>query len=292
MTEFSLKKFRIVNSLLVIFILFTTLLLTKDIIRISLSKRESKINKIEDKTNSTIIKIKDIMGYASILEKNPFGRPLKLIPLISRRDTQTGDPLKELILVGTAVGPENLSYAIFEDKSHPEKTPKQEIFTYGEAVYDYGILTKIEREWIELTYGKKTFKIYIRDFQENGKERKDKEYTLASFARKIGERQYLLDQRKVQQALDNPEQILTDARLLPNIKNGKQEGFKILEVRPGGIYESLGLRNGDILLRVNNLEISNPEVAIQALSALRGMDTVTLDIIRDNVKMTMTYEIE
>ncbi len=113
-----------------------------------------------------------------------------------------------------------------------------------------------------------------------------------SFAKKVSERNYILDSRKVQQSLENPEQILTDARLLPNIKNGKQEGFIISEVVNGGLYHSLGLRNGDILLRINGLEISNPEVAIQAMSALRGMNRVGLDIIRNGKNMSMDYQIK
>ena len=95
----------------------------------------------------------------------------------------------------------------------------------------------------------------------------------------------------MQHALNNPEQLLTDARLLPNLKNNKQEGFKMFEVKRGGIYESLGLRNGDILLRVNELEISNPEVAINAMTAIKGMDRVSLDIIRNGEKLSMDYEI-
>jgi general secretion pathway protein C len=76
---------------------------------------------------------------------------------------------------------------------------------------------------------------------------------------------------------------------LPNIKDGRQEGFTISEVVPGGIYQSLGLRNGDILLKINGLEISNPEVAIQAMSALRGMNNVDLDIIRSGKNISMSY---
>lgn len=112
-----------------------------------------------------------------------------------------------------------------------------------------------------------------------------------SFARQVGEREYLLDSRRVQESLENPEQILTDARLLPNFVDGKQEGFRISEVVPDGLYGSLGLQNGDILLRVNGLEISNPEVAIQAMTALRGMNRVNLDIIRGGKNMAMSYQI-
>ena len=79
---------------------------------------------------------------------------------------------------------------------------------------------------------------------------------------------------------------------MPNIKDGRQEGFSISEVVPGGIYSSLGLRNGDILLRINGLEISNPEVAIQAMSGLKGMSNIDLDVIRNGRKISMNYRIK
>ncbi len=83
---------------------------------------------------------------------------------------------------------------------------------------------------------------------------------------------------------------MTDARLLPVIKNGKQEGFIISEIVPEGMYHSLGLKNGDTLLKINGLEISNPEVAIQAMSTIKGTNNVNLDIIRNNRKMTLNYQ--
>ena len=62
-------------------------------------------------------------------------------------------------------------------------------------------------------------------------------------------------------------------------------------MRNGGIYQSLGLQNGDALLRINEYNISNPENALQAFTALRGMDRVQVDIVRDGTKMTLTYQI-
>jgi general secretion pathway protein C len=113
-----------------------------------------------------------------------------------------------------------------------------------------------------------------------------------AFAQKVGEKEYILDQKRIQEALNTPEQILTDARLLPNIRDGRQEGFNISEVKTGGLYDSLGLRNGDVLLKVNRLEISSPDVAMQAMSALKGMDRVNLDVIRNGSRMTMTYQVK
>ncbi len=86
--------------------------------------------------------------------------------------------------------------------------------------------------------------------------------------------------------------MMTDARLKPNVADGKQEGFVLSEVKPGGIYQSLGLQDGDVLLRINDYDISNPERALQAFTALRGLDRVQIDLIRSGSKMTMTYQIK
>ena len=114
---------------------------------------------------------------------------------------------------------------------------------------------------------------------------------IKDFARKTEEGSYILDQKAIQAALEKPRQIMTDARLLPHMVDGKQEGFVIREIKPGGVYQSLGLRNGDILLRVNEFGLSNPETALQAFTALRGMDRLELDVVRGGSKMSLTYDI-
>lgn len=287
------KTFYLINVFLIVFIFFAALLFTRDIISIVFSKKEFQRTGGEvslrtgNKTTTTMIpKVKDIMGYAHILEKNPFGNPLKLVSIAAGHSDRSAGSLTNLVLVGTVVGPKNLTYAIFEDKS--QSTPfKQEVFAYGKNVYDYGILTRIEKGWVELKRGTNIYTIPITDMRVTEIESK----TQSTFIQKVGEKEYILNQRKVQEALNTPEQILTDARLLPNIRDSRQEGFTLSEVRPGGLYDSLGLRNGDVLLKINRLEISSPDVAMQAMSALKGMDMVNLDIIRNGEKMTMTYQI-
>lgn len=291
MLDFSLKYFRFINYSLAVFILITSLLLTRNIVNISFSEKgagsagsEIKSTGIDPETN--------IMHYSIILERNPFGSPMKMEPIAGLRTAgiQYG-PLSDLVLSGTAVGPEKLSYAIAMDKK--SNVGRHEIFTYGDNVFNYGILTKIKRSSIELTRDNITYRIPVKDLGSNISPNKVKSIsgTQSSIARKLSEGKYLLDGRKVRQSLENPEKILTDARLLPNFLNGKQQGFKISEVINGGLYHSLGLMNGDILLRINGLAISNPEVAIQAMSALRGMNSINLDIIRNNNKTSMNYQI-
>ena len=294
MLDFSLKYFRFINYFLATLILVTALLLTRNIVNISFSGKGTGPIANDSGTTTGKAPGRTIMHYSLILERNPFGSPMTLEPIAGTRTAETQyAPLSNLILAGTAVGPKKLSYAVVMDKKQP--SGKHEIFTYGENVYNYGVLTKIEKTLIEITRDNvtHTVKIPVKDLRGNtsGNQLKSVSGSQTSIARKVSEGEYLLDRRKVRQSLENPEKMLTDARLLPNFVNGKQKGFKISEVITGGLYHSLGLRNGDILLRINGLAISNPEVAIQAMSALRGMNNVNLDIIRSGKNMSMNYKI-
>ena len=292
MLESSLKKLRVVNYVLALFILAAVLLLARSVVSVSLSKRAAPVPLSKERALINVNK-NDIMQYSAILEKNPFGRPMKLYPIEVKQETEKSPgPLSNLILIGTVTGPESVSYAIFEDKSQPNV---QDIFGYKENVFNYGVLTKITMTSVEIMQGPETYTLTFPSEDTATVTEKQSavspEPPQTSFARKVGEQEYILDGRRVQKSLENPEQILTDARLLPNFVDGRQAGFKISEVIPEGIYDSLGIKNGDILLRVNGLEISNPEVAIQAMSALKGMNRVNLDIIRNSKNMSMSYQI-
>ncbi len=293
MFENPLLKFRLVNYMLSVFILLAVLLLARNIVSVSFSQKEARHtipkNKVLIKPNKN-----DIMQYSAILEKNPFGRPMKLHPIEGKQGAeQSLGPLSNLVLIGTVSGPESVSYAIFEDKTQPNV---QELFGYKDTVFNYGVLTRITMTSVDIMQDSQTYTLTFPSEETVAATDKRADGTPAeapqtSFARKVGEQEYILDSRKVQNSLENPEQIMTDARLLPNFVDGKQAGFKISEVVPDGLYSSLGIKNGDVLLRVNGLEISNPEVAMQAMSALKGMNKVNLDIIRNGKNMSMSYQI-
>lgn len=297
MVEFSSKKFRYINILIIFLIVIASLLIIRSIVYTSFSENELT-KPVTDRAKSEPLQSKriNIMHYSSILEKNPFGAPMKLQPIAVAQESETEElgTLTDLVLVGTAIGPRYLSYAVFEDKAGP-KASGQEVFTYDENVFTYGVLKGIYSSSVKIERESEIYTVKMSSEENIASMNKQQMQKLTSggalFAKKIGDKRYLLNSRKVQQSLENPQHMLTDARLLPNIRDGRHEGFSISEVVPGGLYNNLGLKNGDILLRINGLKISNPEVAIQAMSALKGMNEVNLDIIRNGENMSMRYQI-
>jgi general secretion pathway protein C len=232
--------------------------------------------------------VKDISEYSPILKNNPFGFPAGELRLLGVSGAQ-GARKTDLVLIGTVAGPKELSYAIFRDSSG-----RQEVFKVGEPVFGLGSLSSVKMDRVMIRSGAEITELQLEDVKvkEIYKQASPSATPSSLFAQKIGKGAYVVDRGRLQQAISNPAQMMTDARLRPNAVNGREEGFVLSEVKPGGIYQSLGLQDGDVLLRINEYDISNPERALQAFTALKGLDRVQVDLIRQGTKMTMTYQIQ
>ena len=79
-------------------------------------------------------------------------------------------------------------------------------------------------------------------------------------------------------------------RVTPHTIQGTPSGFRLTRLRPG-LLQRIGLINGDVLQRVNGLDINSPEEALKAYQAVQSETTVRLEILRRNSPTTLTYEI-
>lgn len=277
------------NILLGAILFLVTVFVVRDIISLHFEqKKNMRTIEMKGQDIAALKPDKQLAEYEEIVRNNPFGvagGEIRSLVGSSSPKSQQGD----IILIGTVVGPRALSYAIFKDASG-----LQEVFKIGDPVFDIGRLDRVQREKVVIRKAGKTVEILLEDVKvKEVKQTASSTGPLSSsFAQKIGRATYMVDQARLQQAIANPGQMMTDARLKPNIVNGREEGFVLSEVKPGGVYQSLGLQDGDVLLRINEYDISNPERALQAFTALKGMDRVQVDLVRSGSRMTMTYQIK
>ena len=273
-----------INAALGLLLIIAALLAARNITSGLLSPKKRVVREAQ---KAEPAKARAFEDYAPILRDNPFGPPAGELTQLSAAASQAGGVAAiDITLIGTVAGTRKFSYAIFADKAG-----KQEVFAVGDPVFGIGSLKEVRKDSVVIDSAGKPIEIELSDVTKVELAKAGAAAGQPGFATRTGELTYTIDQQRVQQAIDNPRQIMTDARLLPNMVSGKQEGFTINEVKAGGIYSSLGLQNGDILLRINELEISSPEAALQAFTALRGLDRIQLDIMRGGAKMTLSYQI-
>ena len=101
---------------------------------------------------------------------------------------------------------------------------------------------------------------------------------------------FTVDQREVQDALGNLDKLYTEIRAVPNFAGGKVSGMKILSVKSDSIFGKLGLRRGDVLQKINGMEL-DVKKGFEIFSALKDEKTITLDLIRQGQPTTLDYEI-
>jgi len=274
------KIVALINIFMGLLVVLASLFFVRDILSTVVSKKEKP--RLQENKFQADLK-KGLLDYGIILKKNPFGFPAGELKLLSSAGPSVSK--MQISLMGTIAGRRDASYAIFSDGAG-----QQDVFRPGEQVFGLGLLKKVEKARVIINSGGKDMVVDLAEITAV-EEVKAKPGPASAFGRKTGATTYQVDQRRVQQAIEKPDQVMTDARFIPNVVEGRQQGFILRELKPGGIYQSLGLQNEDILLRINEYDISTPDKALQAFIALRGLDRADLDIVRNGSKMTMSYQI-
>jgi len=108
---------------------------------------------------------------------------------------------------------------------------------------------------------------------------------------KIGENAFSMDEDTVAQLTGNINQFMTQARIIPYFEGNQSAGYRLAAMRPGSAFEQLGFRAGDIIQRVNTVELTSPEKMYTIFQNLKDEKRVTVDVLRQGQKNTLTYEI-
>lgn len=107
---------------------------------------------------------------------------------------------------------------------------------------------------------------------------------------KVAEGKFTIDQKELENALQNMDQLFTEIRAVPNFQDGKVAGMKILSVKPGSVFAKLGLKRGDILNRINGLDL-DVRKGFEIFNQLKEQKSLTLDLNRNGANQTVEYEI-
>ena len=111
--------------------------------------------------------------------------------------------------------------------------------------------------------------------------------------KKISETEYEIEREGFQAALENMNELITQMLLRPNFTPDRQvDGFRVYRLRPRSLFIKLGLRNGDILQRVNGVELDDASKGMELLQTLKDLSSFTIDLKRGTKKMTYNYEVK
>lgn len=213
-------------------------------------------------------------GYAAAVDKNPFGITARFSEITKAAKVDAAPEPSGFTLRGVITIPPG--FAVIDDKDG-----RQQTFKANENVFGAGTLRIIGERKVELLRASgKPVVLEIASLpvtQEPGK---------------AGQKDRMFNRDQIKRFLDNPREIFTDARMLPNVvASGGQEGFILKEVKPGGFYDTIGLANGDVLMRVNGMPMNSPDDGVKIFNVIKELDRLELDLVRNGTRTTQTYTI-
>lgn len=231
---------------------------------------------------------------AVILRRNLFGAPSvesddESAPVVSGGD---------LRLRGIASS-DNVSLAIFENTASGE----QNVFAVGEKVFNGPKLVGVDRLGADVLLKGKKRRYEIEEEGETaasdeeprkkdkGEGKPDGKKSEAAGVRKTGDNAYLVDRREIEATVANLNEVITQARAVPVMKDGQSAGFKLFNIRSGSIFEKIGLKDGDIVQRVNDTELTDPSKAVGLLEEVQSMGEIRVNFVRGGKPQTNKYTI-
>ena len=255
---------------------------------------------------------RQVTSDAVILKRNLFGAA----DLDVASDDSPAAGGMDLRLRGIASS-KGASFAVFENTSSGE----QNVFAVGEKIFDGPKLVGVDttgadvlvkgkkrryeiededaaivdasaRSTAQLT-GKQGRGAKVTKAAQRGKAGKDSKKNSATDAgvRKTGDGAYLVDRREVEHVVSNLNEVITQARAIPVLSDGKGAGFRLINIRPGSIFEKIGLVDGDIVQRVNDTELSDPSKALGLLEDIQSVSQIRVGFVRSGKLVSHTYTI-
>ena len=107
----------------------------------------------------------------------------------------------------------------------------------------------------------------------------------------VSETSWILDRASMPARSRDLGSLLMQVRAVPYMKKGRTAGFRITRISKGSLYEKIGFRNGDVLLRVNTHNLDNPAKLVSLYQELRTKRHISVLLSRNGQNQMFDYDI-
>ena len=101
-----------------------------------------------------------------------------------------------------------------------------------------------------------------------------------------------LSRKDILRVTKDPGIMFREIRLVPYVRNGRTEGFIFEWIKSGSLFDKVGLKRGDILVSINNMNIKSGEDAFRILQTLRNSPNLKVVVLRGGVRKELNIRID
>src|SRR5262245_35696040 len=89
----------------------------------------------------------------------------------------------------------------------------------------------------------------------------------------------------------SPARLFSEARILPKYEEGQMVGVQVSAIKPGSLFEKVGIEEGDVITELNGIRIDSPEQSAKILLELTRSQSLTLQVNGQSGTRTLNAEV-
>ena len=214
--------------------------------------------------------------YRLIVDRNIFGSTDRTPEEVKAEEIEGLEPTSmKIALLGTVTGNPQNAVAVIEETDKR----KQGLYKVGDSIKN-AVIKMILR-------GKVVLRVENRDeilTMEEAAARRTEKGRRASMPRERGTT-ITVSRSDIEQSLKNMNKLLSDARIRPH-----PDGLLMSRIKPGSIFNKLGLKNGDIVQGINDKNIKSLDDMQDLYEKLKSGSRLALQIERTGQTKTINYK--
>jgi general secretion pathway protein C len=105
---------------------------------------------------------------------------------------------------------------------------------------------------------------------------------LAEKIQKLADDRFQVNRDDIDEVMENPANLFSQARILPKYQDGAMVGLQINAIKPGSLFEEIGIQSGDVITKLNGIVIDNPQESAKVLTEFSEAESFTVDVERDD----------
>jgi len=156
-------------------------------------------------------------------------------------------------------------------------------YTLNEIYPSYVVFTNASKEYKLSINEKKDLKYQVTSVQNNIKTVKDIE---------VDDDHVSIKRTLINDYIKNIDKIWKDVAIGEvRTKNGI-DGFKVNRIRKNSDFAKIGIKKGDIIKSINNVELKSYNDAFKIYKKINTIKNLNIKLLRNNIEMEIFYEIK
>jgi general secretion pathway protein C len=228
--------------------------------------------------------IMPVGNFKSITDRNLFGTVDKASKDNTSEDIEGLEPTSlDVALLGTVTGNDQDARAVIEEIGKR----KQGLYKVGDSIQN-AMVKMILNGKVVLRVGNKDEILSIEESFSSSSSRTGKVNPVKASDDKAVST-ITVKRSDVRRALKDINELMSQVFVRPHVKDGTADGLEVTQIRRGSFFASLGLKDGDVIQKIDNKPIKSPDDAMAFYNRLKSGSRVSVEITRGQKPKTINY---